>query len=59
MLERILDGKLREEEKRHPLILPPADKYRFAVKDSEENILFEEQQESSMESPLIKGKRNI
>ena len=55
MLERILDGKLREEEKCHPLIMPPADKYRFAVEDSDENIMFEEQQESSVESPLIKG----
>ncbi|XP_076464153.1 son of sevenless homolog 1-like [Babylonia areolata] len=55
MLERILDGKLREEEKCHPLIMPPSDRYRFAVQDSDENILFEEQQESSTESPLIKG----
>ncbi|XP_076442792.1 son of sevenless homolog 2-like [Babylonia areolata] len=55
MLERILDGKLREEEKCHPLIMPPSDKYRFAVPDSDENILFEEQPESSNENPLIKG----
>ncbi|XP_025106105.1 son of sevenless homolog 2-like [Pomacea canaliculata] len=55
MLERILDGKLREEEKCHPLIMPPPDRYRFAVKDSDECILFEEQQDSSVESPLIKG----
>nr|KAG5688352.1 hypothetical protein BaRGS_032920 [Batillaria attramentaria] len=55
MLERILDGKLREEEKCHPLIMPPRDKYKFAVQDSEENILFEEQQDSSSESPYIKG----
>ncbi|XP_070181903.1 son of sevenless homolog 1-like isoform X2 [Littorina saxatilis] len=55
MLERILDGKLREEEKSHPLLMPPSDRYRFAVQDSDENIMFEEQQESSIESPLIKG----
>lgn len=55
MLERILDGKLREEEKCHPLIMPPSEKYRFAVQDSDENILFEEQQDSSSESPYIKG----
>lgn len=55
MLERILDGKLREEEKCHPLIMPPCDKYRFAVQDSDENILFEEQQDPTVESPVIKG----
>lgn len=54
MLERILDGKLREEEKCHPLIMPPANRYRFAVQDSDLNIVFEDQQES-VESPLIKG----
>ena len=55
MLERLLDGKLREEEKCHPLIMPPNDRYRFAIPDSEDNIMFEEQSESSIENPLIKG----
>ncbi|GFO27436.1 son of sevenless, partial [Plakobranchus ocellatus] len=55
MLERCLDSKLREEEKNHPLVPPPADEYVFAVEDSVENIIFEENQESQYESPLIKG----
>ncbi|GFR88033.1 son of sevenless [Elysia marginata] len=55
MLERSLDSKLREEEKNHPLVPPPADEYVFAVEDSDENIIFEENQESQFESPLIKG----
>ncbi|CAG5136425.1 unnamed protein product [Candidula unifasciata] len=55
MLERSLDSKLREEEKNHPLILPPSDEYEFAVQDSNKNIIFEDNQESSYESPLIKG----
>lgn len=54
MLERSLDSKLREEEKNHPLILPPSDEYEFAVEDSNKNIIFEDNQESSYESPLIK-----
>ncbi|ESO85451.1 hypothetical protein LOTGIDRAFT_210797 [Lottia gigantea] len=55
MLERTLDSKLKEEEKQHPLCLPSPDKYRFAEENSEENIVFEENQDSSIESPLIKG----
>ena len=54
MLERSLDSKLREEEKNHPLVPPPADEYVFAKEDSIENIIFEENQESQFESPLIK-----
>lgn len=53
-LERCLDAKLREEEKNHPLVPPSPSLYEFAVEDSDENIIFEENQESSYESPLIK-----
>lgn len=56
MLERILDTKLSEEEKQQPLRLPSAEQYRFAVEDSDENIVFEERDQASAgESPLIKG----
>ncbi|KAK3580871.1 hypothetical protein CHS0354_032932 [Potamilus streckersoni] len=55
MLERRLDAVLKEEEKQTPLRLPPPEHYRFAIEDSEENIVFEENQQSSVESPLIKG----
>ncbi|CAI9720907.1 son of sevenless homolog 1-like [Octopus vulgaris] len=55
MLERTLDNILKEEEKEHPLQLPPPLIYKFAVEDSSDNIVFEENQEASGESPLIKG----
>lgn len=55
VLERTLDNILKEEEKEHPLQLPPPSLYRFAVEDSNDNIVFEENQEASGESPLIKG----
>ncbi|KAK2158014.1 hypothetical protein NP493_1829g00018 [Ridgeia piscesae] len=54
MLERMLDSKLSEEEKQQPLRLPPPDQYRFAIEDSDENIVFEDNQDRA-ESPLIKG----
>jgi len=41
MLDRLLDRILSDDEKKHPLRLPPPDKYRFAVKDSESNIVFD------------------
>ncbi|OXA42794.1 Protein son of sevenless [Folsomia candida] len=41
MLDRLLDRILSDEEKKHPLKLPPSDKYRFAVPDSEKNIVFD------------------
>ena len=41
MLDRLLDRILSDEEKKHPLRLPPQDKYRFAVEDSENNIVFD------------------
>lgn len=54
MLERILDSKLREEAKQHPLQLPHPSVYRFAIEDSESNILLEDK-ESNRNVPLIKG----
>lgn len=54
MLERSLDSMLREEEKNNPLILPSSSQYEFAMEDSSKNIIFEENQDSSHESPLIK-----
>lgn len=55
MLERRLDSILKEEERDRPLILPPPETYRFAKKDSQENIVMEETGTSPTEIPLIKG----
>jgi son of sevenless-like protein len=41
MLDRLLDRILSDDEKTHPLRLPPQTKYRFAVEDSENNIVFD------------------
>ncbi|KAH3853082.1 son of sevenless homolog 2-like [Dreissena polymorpha] len=55
MLERQLDALLREEELNTPLKLPDPEKYRFAIEDSENNIVFEDSPAGPGESPLIKG----
>lgn len=54
MLERLLDTKMKEEESKQPLRLPSHEQYRFAVDDSDDNIVFEDNQ-GSKECPLIKG----
>lgn len=55
MLERQLDTILRDEERNTPLKLPTPEEYRFAIEDSENNIVFEDQPAAPGESPLIKG----
>ncbi|KAM3955484.1 son of sevenless [Aphomia sociella] len=58
MLDRTLDSILLDLERRHPLRLPPASLYRFAVPDSPDNIRLEEPQRPQSDNappPLIKG----
>lgn len=54
-LDRMLDTVLQHEEREHPLRLPAPDVYRFAVQDSEENIVFEDKVQSKTGIPLIKA----
>ncbi|XP_050558057.1 protein son of sevenless isoform X3 [Spodoptera frugiperda] len=59
MLDRFLDSILLDLERRHPLKLPPASLYRFAVPDSPDNILLEDnsaaRHHGNAPVPLIKG----
>ncbi|XP_062851740.1 son of sevenless homolog 2 isoform X2 [Trichomycterus rosablanca] len=54
-LERMLDAELQKEEQEQPLRLPSPEIYRFTVKDSEENIVFEEHTQSKTGIPIIKA----
>nr|XP_056707620.1 son of sevenless homolog 2 [Euleptes europaea] len=54
-LDRMLDVVLLQEENEQPLRLPSPSVYRFAVKDSEENIVFEDSLQSRNGIPMIKG----
>lgn len=54
-LERMLDAELLKAEQEQPLRLPSPDVYRFAVRDSEENIVFEERMQSKTGIPIIRA----
>uniref|UniRef100_A0A7N8XQ50 Son of sevenless homolog 2 (Drosophila) n=1 Tax=Mastacembelus armatus TaxID=205130 RepID=A0A7N8XQ50_9TELE len=54
-LDRMLDTVLQHEEQAHPLRLPSPEVYRFAVQDSEENIVFEDRVQSKTGIPIIKA----
>ncbi|XP_031703158.1 son of sevenless homolog 2 isoform X1 [Anarrhichthys ocellatus] len=54
-LDRMLDTVLQHDEQAHPLRLPSPEVYRFAVQDSEENIVFEDKVQSKTGIPIIKA----
>ena len=54
-LDRMLDAVLQHEERAHPLRLPSPEVYRFAVQDSDENIVLEDKVQSKTGIPLIKA----
>uniref|UniRef100_A0A8C9TBK4 Son of sevenless homolog 2 (Drosophila) n=1 Tax=Scleropages formosus TaxID=113540 RepID=A0A8C9TBK4_SCLFO len=54
-LDRMLDAVLLREEQTQPLRLPSPELYRFAVQDSEENIVFEDRVQSKTGIPIIKA----
>ncbi|KAJ8289687.1 hypothetical protein GJAV_G00004160 [Gymnothorax javanicus] len=54
-LDRMLDSLLHDEEQAQPLRLPSPELYRFAVRDSEENIVFEDRVQSKTGIPIIKA----
>ncbi|XP_078452723.1 LOW QUALITY PROTEIN: son of sevenless homolog 1 [Lampetra planeri] len=54
-LERMLDAALAQEEKERPLRLPAPSDYRFALEDSDENIVFEESVQAKSGIPIIRG----
>uniref|UniRef100_A0A8C5G6A3 Son of sevenless homolog 2 (Drosophila) n=1 Tax=Gouania willdenowi TaxID=441366 RepID=A0A8C5G6A3_GOUWI len=54
-LDRMLDTVLQHEEQAHPLRLPSPELYRFAVQDSEENIVFEDKVQSKTGIPIMKA----
>ncbi len=54
-LDRMLDTVLHREEQAQPLRLPSPDVYRFAIQDSEENIVFEEGAQRKTGIPIIKA----
>ncbi|GMT12537.1 hypothetical protein PFISCL1PPCAC_3834, partial [Pristionchus fissidentatus] len=47
LLDRMLDGYLKEERLKVPLLMPPSEQYPFADQDSDDNIVFEDYTSSS------------